>query len=93
MSSKGIKITGLAWKLFYKKQLQQKAGGGEVLSALQHTPPSPLPSASHMAKALLFFPLTTNPNRRPLVSFSKREGPFQLMGTILQTGLNSPSSG
>lgn len=39
MSSKGIKITGLAWKLFYKKQLQQKAGGGEVLSALQHTPP------------------------------------------------------
>lgn len=40
------------------------------------TTPLPLTSASHIANAPSLFPPTTNPNRRPLVFFSKREIPF-----------------
>lgn len=54
--------------------MQQKVVGFFLFCPV-HTTPSPLPSASHMANALSLFPPTTNPNRRPLVFFSKREIP------------------
>lgn len=77
--------------IFTRNNYNKRLGGRFSLPC--HTHPSPFPSASHMANALLFFPLTTNPNRRPLVSFSKKEVPFQPMGMILQPGLDSPSRG